>query len=98
MMIPEALNFRVHRFGKRKSQLIIVRFLKFPERELVFRSIRELGEDSDVNVYADFPNEIRERRKKQWPRMKKAREEGKLAYFSKMEPDKLYIDGELVPL
>ena len=60
----------------------------------------DLGEaaDADVKVYADYPDEIRERRKKQWPRMKKAREEGKTAFFSKPEPDKLFIDGELVPL
>ena len=43
-----------------------------------------------------FPDKIRERKKKQWPKMKKVREEGKTAYFSKLEPDKLYIDGELV--
>ena len=49
-------------------------------------------------VYADFPDEIRHRRKIQWPRMKKAREEGKTAFCNKSEPDKLFIDGELVPL
>ena len=54
--------------------------------------------DTDVKVYADFPDEIRHGRKTQWPRMKKAREEGKTAFFSKSEPDKLFIDGELVPL
>ena len=46
----------------------------------------------------DFPREISERRKKQWPRLKKAREEGKTAFFSKPEPDKLFIDGRFVPL
>ena len=50
------------------------------------------------NVYVDFPDEIRHRRKTQWPRMKKAREEGKTAFFSNPEPDKLFIDGELIPL
>ena len=54
--------------------------------------------DTDVKVYADFSDEIRHRRKTQWPRMKKAREEGKTAFFSKSEPEKLFIDGELVPL
>ena len=80
---PESIEFqRAHRLGKRingQSRPIIVRFLKFPERKLVFRCVQELGEDTDVKVYADFPKEIRERR-------------------SKPEPDKLYIDGELVPL
>ena len=32
------------------------------------------------------------------PRLKKAREEGKIAFFSKPEPDKLFIDGQFVPL
>jgi len=48
--------------------------------------------------YADFPDEIRHRRKTQWPRMKTARKQGKTAFFRKFEPDKLFIDGELVPL
>ena len=42
--------------------------------------------------------EISDRRKKQWPRPKKAREEGKIAFFSKPEPDKLFIEGRFVPL
>ena len=41
---------------------------------------------------------ISERRKKQWPRLKKAREDGKIAFFSKPEPDKLFINGRFVPL
>jgi len=49
-------------------------------------------------VYADFPKETSERRKKQWPRLKKAREDGKIAFFSKPEPYKLFIDGRFVPL
>jgi len=69
---------------------VIARFLSFPERELVFR---ELADDIGIKVYADFPKEIGKRRKKQWPRLKKEREEGKIAFFSKPEPDKLFIDG-----
>ena len=77
---------RVHRLGKRKagqSRKIIVRFLRFPERELVFRSVCDLGVESEVKVYADLPKEIRERRQKLWLKMKKAREEGKVAFFDK---------------
>ena len=36
--------------------------------------------------------------KKQWPKLKKAREEGKTAIVSKPEPDKLFTDGQFVPL
>ena len=44
---------------------MIVRFLRFPERELVFRRVHELADDIDIKVYADFPKEVGERRKKQ---------------------------------
>ena len=30
--------------------------------------------------------------------LKKAREEGKIAFFSKPEPDNLFTDGQFVPL
>ena len=92
---------RAHRIGRKKTgeaRPVIVRFLGFPERELVFRKVHELESDTDVKVYSDLPKEISERRKRQWPRLKKAREEGKIAFFSKPEPDKLFIDGQFVPL
>ena len=89
---------RVHRLGKRKakqSRPIIVHFLRFPERELVFRKVRDLGVESEVKACTDLPKEIRERRQKLWPKMKKGREECKVAFFDKREPGKLYIDGIL---
>lgn len=92
---------RVHRIGKKTSgtsRPIIARFLKFPERQRVFKRALEVKDESEVKVYADYPKEIQERRKKQWPKMKRAREEGKLASFSKKEPDKLFIDGHFVPM
>ena len=40
---------------------MIVRYLRFPERELVFRKkTRELESDTDVKVYSDFFKEISE--------------------------------------
>lgn len=96
---PRRIEFqRIHRLGKKKagqSRQIIARFLRFPERELVFRNVRDLGEESEVKVYADYPSEIQQRRKKLWPKMKKAREEGRTAFFDKQQPDKLIIDGVL---
>ena len=44
-----------------------------------------------MKVYADLPKEMQDRRQKLSPKMKKTREEGKLAFFDKREPDKLYI-------
>ena len=90
---------RVHRIGAKKqgtSRPIIARFLRFPDRERVFRRALELKDDIDVKVYADYPKEIQERRRKLWPRLKRAREDGKRAFFDKKEPDKLFIDGHLV--
>ena len=56
----------------------------------------EAQDKIDVKVYADLPKEIQENRKKQYPRLKRAREEGKTAYFSRKEPDKLFIEGRFV--
>lgn len=91
---------RVHRIGKKTAgnRPIIARFLRFPDRERVFKRALELRNDIEVKVYSDLPKEIQERRKKQWPKLKKAREEGKLATFDKREPDKLYIEGQLIPM
>ena len=92
---------RVHRIGKKTVGVhrpIIVRFLRFPDRERVFKKALELKEDIEVRVYTDLPKEIQERRKKQWSKLKKAREEGKVASFDKKEPDKLYIDGQFIQM
>ena len=61
----------------------------------MFRKVRDLGGESEVKVYADLPKLIPDRRQKLWPKMKKAREEGKVAFCDKREPDKLYIEGIL---
>ena len=82
---------RIHRLGKKRTgypRPIIARFLRFPEREFIFKSARDLRDESEVKVFADFPQQIRERRKKQWPIMRKAREEGKAAYFDRKQGKK----------
>ena len=53
---------------------------------MVFKRAREMQEEMNVKVYADYPKDISERRKQQWPRMKKAREEGKTAFFLNLNP------------
>ena len=45
--------------------------------------------DTEYKIYEDIPQELLDERKKLLPR--KARKEGKRAYFSKAEPDKLII-------
>ena len=74
---------RIHRIGRKRagvSRPIIAHFLKYHDRERVFKKALE----------------IQDSRKKQWPRLKKAREEGKSAYFSRKEPNKLYIERRFV--
>ena len=50
----DSIDFqRVHRLGRKKpgqSRPIIPRFLRFPDREMVFKSVRQLGEDTDVKA------------------------------------------------
>ena len=77
---------RVHRIGAKKpgnSRPIIARFLKYPDRERVFKRALERRGHIDVKIYSDLPREIQEGRKKQWPLLKRAREERKTAFFSK---------------
>ena len=90
---------RVHRIGKPKSdngngsRTIIARFLRFSNRKRVFKRGRKL-KDTDYKMYEDIPKELHDFRKAQMNKLKKARQEGKHANFSKSEPDKLYIDGK----
>ncbi|XP_068756607.1 uncharacterized protein [Montipora capricornis] len=88
---------RVHRLGKQnpssgKPRQIIARFLRYPDREEVMANARKL-KGKNYGISADLPKEIMERRRKKMQRFKKAKGEGKTAYFSRSEPDKLFIDG-----
>jgi len=91
---------RVHRIGKKKagaSRPIIARFLRFPDGERIFRRALGVRDVTEVRVFTDVPKGIQERLKKQFSKLKKAREEGKLASLDKRELDKLYIDGHFIP-
>lgn len=93
---------RVHRVGNKinedgKPRAIIARFLRYRDREFIF-SKTSLLKDSQFGISADLPKEIVKRRKEQSKKLIEARKSGKLAFFSRAEPDKLYIDRVLVPL
>ena len=92
---------RVHRVGKTnqdgKPRAIIARFLRYRDREFIF-SKTSLLKDSQFGISADLPKEIVIRRKEQFKKLIEARKSGKLAFFSRAEPYKLYIDRVLVPL
>ena len=93
---------RVHRVGNKinedgKPRAIIARFLRYRDREFIF-SKTCLVKDSQFGISADLPKEIVKTRKEQIKKLIEARKSGKLAFFSRAEPDKLYIDRVLVPL
>jgi len=92
---------RVHRIGKYepgqdKPRQMIARFLRYPDREHVFSRANKLR-GTGMGISADLPRSIVETRKKLMDKFKAAKRQGKRAFFSRAEPDKLYIDGRLVP-
>ena len=92
---------RVHRMGKPRSgsgngsRTIITRFLRYSDSEHVFKCGRKL-KDTYFKMFENIPKELHELRKMQIDKLKKARKDRKHAYFSKSEPDKLFIDGKYV--
>ena len=92
---------RVHRMGKPRtgsgngSRTVIARFLRYSDRERVFKCGRKL-KDTNFKMFEDIPKELHELRKTQMDKLKKAKKDGKRAYFNKFEPDKLFIDGKYV--
>ena len=91
---------RVHPIGAKKPDSprpIISRFLCFPDREKVFRQTGELKDEIDVKLYADYPSEIQERRRKLWPRLKRSTEVSKRAFSTKKNLTSLsLIDMQLL--
>ena len=82
---------RLHRNGKaagKKPRPILVRFLRFTDRERVLKHARNL-KDTLYAIHEDLPYEIVECRRQQMKKLKRARENGQTSYFSRSEPDKL---------
>ncbi|CAH3122874.1 unnamed protein product [Pocillopora meandrina] len=71
-----------------RERIIIARFLRFSDRERVLKCGRKLKE-TGYKMYEDLLKEIHEMRKLQMEKLKNARKDGKRAYFSRSEPDKL---------
>ena len=97
---PDAIEFqRVHRLGSKKSKqprIIIARFLRYGDRQMIARRARKLRDDT-LRIYPDYPKSIQESRKRQLPKLKAAKEAGKTAFFSQSKPDQLYVDGKFIP-
>ena len=81
---------RVHRSGKSKNgkpRPILARLLRY-------NRLRE----TDFQMFRDYPAEIVRRRKEQMKTFKEARRNSIPAFFSLLEPDKLFIRGRVWPV
>ena len=54
-------------------------------------------EDKQFSVFDDIPKELYEIRKSQMKKFKEARGKGCTVYFSKAQPDKLFVNGKIYP-
>ena len=96
---------RVHRLGKPnnssdKPRPIIARFLRYSDKEMVMDQARKelkSQEDKQLSVSDDIPKELYEIRKSQMKKFKGARGKGCTIYFSKAQPDKLFVNGKFIP-
>ena len=92
---------RVHRIGKPRGdgspRAIIAWFLRYGDRELIFSKVNKL-KGTEYRISADLPKEIVYQRKLQSKKLVEARKVGKTVFFSRAEPDKLFIDGVLNPI
>ena len=90
---------RVHRLGKSNSSKprpIIARFLRFADKQLVMDQARKHLKGKNYHVFDDIPKELYDSRKGQLKKFQEAKEKGFNAYFSKAQPDKLFVNGNYI--
>lgn len=83
MQLPSMKIERAHRIGPvaaSQPRTVVVRFERFGDREAVIRNARKL-KGSGIYINEDLCPASLELKKSQIPLMKKAREEGKIAFF-----------------
>lgn len=92
---------RIHRVGKRTGKKpcpIIVRFLRYSDREDVLPRAKTSLEGKDYGVFEEMPKELYQLRNAQMKKLQNAKHhQGSTAYFSRKYPDKLFIDGNYIP-
>lgn len=82
--IPEVNMERAHRIGKNTGQRtrdIVAKFVRFPERNAVFRARSKL-KGTNIYINEDFCPGTVDVRRKQMDRMREARRNGKQAFFN----------------
>lgn len=57
---------------------------------------KHLKGHQECHVLEDIPKDLYELRKQQVKKLKEARQRGHTAYFSKTNPDKLFVNGKYV--
>ena len=97
--LVEKMEFqRAHRLnGKGRPRPIIARFLRFKDRTIVSQSAKNL-KGTKMSITEDLPKRVRDLRRQQMPALKAARSAGKLAFFSRREPWKLFVDRVFMPM
>ena len=85
---------RAHRLGRKrddgKPRPIVAKFLRYQDKEFIRKSAYLL-KGTKLGIAEQFPKEIAETRKKMYPIMKKAKEDGNAV---KLIKDKLFISGQ----
>ena len=82
---------RKRRLGSTKPRVIVTKFNYYSDKECILNNARKL-KGTRLGISEQFPEEIVRERKRLFPEMKKAQEDGKRV---KLVKDKLYIDGQL---
>ena len=89
---------RVHRVpSKSKPRPIKARYLRYTDKALIQVNAKNL-KGSKMFVAEDYPKRVRDLRQKQLGALRAARNAGKIAYFSKAEPTKLFVDRVWLPI
>ena len=71
-------------------------FLCYGDKELVIDQARKHLKDTNFHVYDNIPKLLYDSRKGQMKKLQKARGKGFTAYFSKAQPDKMFINGKYI--
>ena len=91
---------RIHRVASRAKpgpRPIKARFLRYGDALEVLQNAPKL-KGTNMYVTPDLPKRVRDVRNEQMPVLRVARGAGKLAYFSRSEPTKLFVDRVWLPV
>ena len=89
---------RIHRCpATTRPRPIKARLLRYGDKEMIMKNAKHL-KGSKIVVTEDLPKAVREARRAQLPLLKAAKHVGKKAFFSRVEPRKLYIERKFIPI